>query len=337
MGNNENKQKELTLNFMRAELKGHEEKELLDWINSKPENKALFINNQQIVTEELLKNVALKTTKQWGNLSHRLKLSTHYNAKSRTTKRIGYIASIAAAFIIGLIIASYTPVLQNRGNQNTISQTFSTPNGARTHFKLPDGSVVWLNAGTQLTFSDFGSKDRQVALNGEAYFEVARDEKRPFIISTKFGKVKVFGTSFNVKAYYDDLFATTVESGLVSVSSNEPSEEVFIHPGEQAVLALNADHLCIKNVETQIFTCWKDGVLIFKKDALEDIVTKLERWYNVDIVLAPNMELKNYRFTGNIEMESLPEVLELIRITAPIKYSYDAKKRIVELEMKDLD
>ena len=333
MNNNIYDQKELTLKFLRGELNPGEETELQKWIKGSAENRKQFLYYQQLFKENLTTASSAETYKEWNNLTGKLKLHTGGTGGTRRLIRVAYISGIAAAFLIGLLIATLIPFSGNNTSTVPIVQTFSTPGGARTHFALPDGTIVWLNAGTQLTFSQFEKDERKVELEGEAYFKVMRDEKRPFIISTGFGEVKVLGTSFDVKAYSDDLFATTVEEGLVKVTAENGTGAVLVRPGEQTVLSGN--YMDVKSVETQIYTSWKDGVLIFKKDALEEIVKKLERWYNVDIELAPNMELKNYRFTGTIEMESLPEVLELIRITAPIKYRYDAKKRRVELDMKD--
>lgn len=335
MRSNTNDNKQQTLKFLRGELNKEEEKELLGWISKNAENSEQFKADQYFLNSNLSYSASAETYSQWKNLSQRIGIIHNSSLKLKVLRRMAYVAGIAAAFVIGLYFASLKPIVQQSETIEEIAQTFSTPNGARTHFNLPDGTTVWLNAGTHLTFAKFGIKERIVELNGEAYFKVKRDESRPFIIATQFGKIKVLGTSFNVKAYGDDQFSTTVEEGLVNVSTEKANSEVFIKPGEQAILSAENSVLKVNSVETQIYTSWKDGVLIFKKDALADIVKKLERWYNVDIELAPNMELKNYRFTGNIEMESLPEVLELIRITAPIKYSYDAKKRIVKLEMKE--
>ena len=327
--------KALILKFLMGELNSREEKELFMWVKKSPENKEQFLHDQQLLTKDLIGMPCCGTKKEWEKLSQRLKIDYNTSKKPYKIRRIAYITGIAAAFIIGIFIASVTPFSSKNVPRYEISQTFSTPNGARTTFNLPDGSTVWLNAGTQLTFSAFGKSERRVFLKGEAYFKIAHDAKRPFIISTDFGEVKDLGTAFNVKAYDDDLFTTTVEEGLVEVNAESTSREVYVKPGQQAVLLSALGSVDVKEVETQIFTCWKDGILIFKKDALEDIVKKLERWYNVNIELAPDVELKNYRFTGTIEMESLPEVLELIRITAPVRYKYDAKKRVVEIDMED--
>lgn len=321
--------------FLRGELDTHDETKLLNWANASAENKEQFLANQKALQKNLTESPSDKTREEWAKLSARLDINKQNNHRSLVLRKFGYAAGIVAAFIVGILIASLNP-FQNKSELNiAISQTFSTPDGARSNFELPDGSMVWLNAGSQLTFSTFGTKERKVSLQGEAYFKVVHDEARPFLVSTSYGTVKDLGTSFNVKAYSDDQFTTTVEEGLVSVLAENSTNDVQVNPGQQAVLKSENGKIAISNVETEIYTCWKDGILIFKKDALAEIVKKLERWYNVDIYLVQNVKLKNYRFTGTIEMETLPEVLELIRITAPINYKYDAKERTVRIDMKD--
>jgi transmembrane sensor len=323
--------------FINGTLNTEKENELLCWIKRSEENRKHFLKVQEELNPSLTSKPSQEAVSQWNALSK--KISEKSNQKRRgssTKKRLLQITTMAASLLIGVILTSIYFQSHNKPVPETVqnTQTISTPKGARSNFILPDGSTVWLNSGSSLTFSNVNKKERNVTLIGEAYFKVVKD-KKPFIVSTTFGDVKVFGTSFNVKAYSDDDFLTTLEEGSVKVASSEKNSEVNLKPGQQAYFNQDHSELATRDVNTNIYTSWKDGVLIFNKDPLDVMVKKLERWYNVDIQLTPRTKIKNFRFTGTIEMETLSEVLQLIRVTAPIEYNYDAKKRIVTIDIRE--
>lgn len=238
-----------------------------------------------------------------------------------------------AAVLIVALLATNIFFLQKYGERQVAAtiQKISTPYGAKTNFTLPDGSVVWLNSGSTLSYPSKFSTNRPVTLVGEAYFEVAKDSK-PFIVSTDYGDVEVKGTSFNVKAYSDDnSFETTLEEGIVAFKVKNTQAEVTLKPGEQVLKTANG--YSVKPVETKYFTSWKDGRLIFYKEPFPSFIKKLERWYNVKIEYAdPNLD--ELWYTGTIEMESISEVMEMISVAAPISYDFDVKTRVFTIRAK---
>jgi ferric-dicitrate binding protein FerR (iron transport regulator) len=139
--------------------------------------------------------------------------------------------------------------------------------------------------------------------------------------------VKVLGTNFNVKAYQGEAFVTTLESGSVAFT-NPLGRKAILEPGSQVVYSSNK--FFTQQVDTEVFTSWKDGKLIFRDEPLQNMITRLERWYNVDIKLEDE-RIKNLKYTGTIEMESFSEVLELIKVTTPINYSFDRKTRVLTI------
>lgn len=234
------------------------------------------------------------------------------------------LLAVAAVLIIGLIIGalfyveSFTPEIT--------MQRMSTPYGGKTQFTLPDGSTVWLNSGSSFSYPSRFDGERIVELTGEAYFKVEK-QNEPFKVKTEFGEVEVTGTEFNVKAYQNETFFTTLESGSV-VFTNKYGKQAMLEPGMQVVF--DSVDFKLRRVNTELFTSWKDGQLIFRDEPLQNIITQLERWYNVEIVLKDD-RIKNLKFNGTIEMESFSEVLELIKVTTPIKYSFDRKTRILTI------
>lgn len=198
---------------------------------------------------------------------------------------------------------------------------------------LPDGSAVYLNSVSQLKFpASFSGSERRVELVGEAYFEVVKDAKRPFIVTTKSQSIKVLGTSFNVSAYADDRCESVVlASGSVSLSAanNAP---LTMKPGEMATLQSNSGQYLVENVNTRNYSAWKDGVFIFNRMPLDEIMARLARWYDVDIVFADPRAGKLH-FTGAVEKEwTLSYALEMIRSTTDISFASDGQAIVIGMQ-----
>jgi len=243
-----------------------------------------------------------------------------------------FVLRIAAVLILGLIIS--TAFLFHQTTQVPYVaelQTISTPFGAKTNFKLPDGSVVWLNSGSSVSFISHFDKIRMVSLKGEAFFEVVKNGE-PFHVQTAYGDIEVMGTSFNVSAFAGEDFQTTLLTGIVKVKEKQTGKEVDLQPGQQAEI-IGTD-LKVENVETDKFSSWKDGKLIFRNEYLPAVAKRLERWYNVKIELANDKRLSEISYTGVLEMESFSEVLQLLKVTAPIDFEYNEKTRTIRIEYK---
>jgi ferric-dicitrate binding protein FerR (iron transport regulator) len=241
---------------------------------------------------------------------------------SRVIRIYQGLLSAAAVLIVGLLIGSLFFIQSQK--HEILTQNITTPYGGKTQFTLPDGSSVWLNSGSTFSYPDRFNDERIVELTGEAYFEVEK-QKQPFIVKTQFGEIEVLGTQFNVKAYENETFCTTLESGSV-IFTNKYGKQAQLEPGLQVVF--DESIFKMRSVETKLFTSWKDGQLIFRDEPLQSMVTRLERWYNVKIELRDE-RIKNLKFTGTIEMETFSEVLELIKVTTPIKYTFDRKTRVL--------
>jgi len=239
---------------------------------------------------------------------------------------------VAAVVIVALLLSNVFFFQKSVENQFTETvQTITTPYGAKTNISLPDGSIVWLNSGSTLSYPTKFCKSRPVTLVGEAFFKVEKNHK-PFIVSTNYGDVEVKGTSFNVKAYADDnSFETTLEKGVVAFKVKNTSNEVILKPGEQVKKTLKG--FKVQQVETKFFTSWKEGKLLFNKEPFPCFIKKLERWYNVKIEYT-DPKLDKLCYTGIIEMESISEVMEMISKAAPILYNFNNKTRIFTIRMK---
>ncbi len=205
------------------------------------------------------------------------------------------------------------------------------PPGQLTEVNLPDGSHAWINSDTRLSFStNIRDRRRQVVLDGEAYFRIQKDQ-RPFVVSTKYGEITVLGTSFNVHAYDSGEFQATLVEGSIRYTDRSGQRQVLLSPGQQ--LSFSEDNgIRVNEVKTVQYTSWKDGVLIFRKEPLKDVVRRLERHFDVNIELEDPL-LENIRFTGNIEHESLLDVIEYINKTKPIQYTYNGKQKQLKIRL----
>lgn len=244
-----------------------------------------------------------------------------------------YVAILVIIFGAGIFSGKYIPEMwsERKMAKNELTE-FVVPSGQMAEVNLPDGSHVWLNSESRLSFSDsFLDKTRNVTLKGEALFKVQKGE-RPFVVTTKYGEVRVKGTTFNVCAFENSEFQTTLVEGSVIYRNTELKKEVSLCPGQQIVLSEN-EGIQVHEVKTELFTTWKDGLIIFDKEPLRDVMKKLERHFGIRIELDDNL-LSEIRFTGKIENESLDEVMQYINKTKPIDYLYDKKQKLLTIKVK---
>ncbi|WP_430815151.1 FecR family protein [Carboxylicivirga sp. RSCT41] len=197
------------------------------------------------------------------------------------------------------------------------TNTLIVPRGGEYQLVLPDGTQVYLNADSELTYPvTFSGNKRKVLLKGEAYFDVLADQNRPFIVDCGDQSIEVMGTAFNVSAYEgDDAIVTTLVEGRVTVQTTTGDEVAFdtLMPHEQLVVNRKSGQRNKQEVDTGIYTSWKDGRFIFKNEALEVFMGKLARWYDVEIIITDD-RVKNIRFTGDLprykEMSNILKILE---------------------------
>ena len=204
------------------------------------------------------------------------------------------------------------------------------PRGGEYFMILEDGTKVWLNAATRLKYPvAFVGGIRKVLLEGEAYFEVAHDTTRPFVVETEQAKVTVLGTSFDVSAYEEEGKTwTTLEEGMVEIESLDRGEKIRMVPGEQICL-IEGKGMEKYKVETALFTSWRSGRLVFKDMRLEDLMRNMARWYDVKVEFYRE-EAKDIVFTGDVKKyEDLNEVLEIIELTSDVHFTIEEQRIIV--------
>ena len=215
--------------------------------------------------------------------------------------------------------SSATPVMYN---------TIATPRGGQYKVILADGSIVWLNAASSLRFpTSFQEAERRVEITGEAYFEIAHNQKMPFIVSVNGAEIKVLGTHFNVMAYADEATITTtlLEGSVKFIKGNS---EVKLLPGQQSQLKKTGDVRVFKDVDVDRFVAWKNGYFHFNGEDIGTVTRQLSRWYDVEV---ENEGLINDRFYAEIPRNTkLMEALKALELTGKVRFVVEGKKIIVK-------
>ena len=204
-----------------------------------------------------------------------------------------------------------------------------TPYGEKSKVVLSDGTVVWLNAGSTLKYSNkFNTANRKVELNGEGYFEVRRNEKLPFFVKTKDLQLQVLGTKFNFRDYPEDheVVVSLLEGKVELNNLLKKEKEAILAPDERAILNKTNGRMTVETVTASNASQWTDGYLFFDEELLPDIVKELERSYNVTIRIA-NDSLNTFRFYGNFvrREQSIQEVLDALASTEKIQYKIEER------------
>ncbi len=215
-------------------------------------------------------------------------------------------------------------------NDKAFYNTIRTPRGGQYQVTLSDGTKVWLNAASSLRFPVvFAGSERKVEITGEAYFEVARNEKQPFRVKAAASQVEVLGTHFNVNAYDDEAsIKTTLLEGRVKVSVPEAGPQaIFLEPGQQAGIAKDGKINVLDDADTEAVVAWVFGRFQFRSADLKTILRQIARWYDADIVYKGNVDL---HFTGQLTRhENVSRIFEKLALTGEVKFKVEGKTIIV--------
>ena len=234
------------------------------------------------------------------------------------------MSKVAAILILPMVLMILLDNGFSKKVDNFISNVeYFSPPASRTHIFLPDSSEVWLNSNSKLeVMHGYGSGERGVKLTGEAYFSVKKDQKVPFNVYAQGISVKVHGTKFNISAYEDqDSVETVLMSGSISLKYTQ-------YPGDQGILMVpnqrvnyykQTDSVRSDFVDSQAYCSWKDGIIVFYDSPMEEVTKKLERWFNVKIIIEDE-SLLNYRITGTLKERTLDQIMKFISFTSPIDY-----------------
>ncbi len=235
---------------------------------------------------------------------------------------ITIFSRVAAILIIPLLICSVYFFIRWKfypAGQEVFAKIYCPP-GTRAEFNLPDGSTGWLNSDSYLRYPVNFTVNRHVDMEGEAYFNVAKDRQHPFVVQADGLHVQALGTHFNIMAYPDwKRMEVTLEEGAVQITSDGSGLKKVLRPDQRMVLDLSSGRDSVITGDAGYFTSWKEGYLVFRNVPLEEVAVRLGKWYNSDIVIEDDA-LKNIPYRATFKDQSLERVLSLLKITAPISY-----------------
>ncbi len=307
-----------------------------------------------------LHNEKLKNKGYHLNTIHPETGSFKYKDSHRNKKLKKWFMAGLVVFLIVVIpfsIFHYNKVNTKSNTQPIAKSEVSTKNGSHSKIQLPDGTSVWLNSSSKLTYDNenFGASIREVSLVGEAYFDVVKNPSKPFIIHTTKMDIKVLGTAFNVKSYpTDKTTETSLIRGSVEVTLNDRQEKIMLKPSEKLIFntlqnksekistlkdnvkinekekpIIELSHLTIYPIDNSIVeTAWMENKLVFRNESLEDIALKMERWYGISIVIRTE-SLKKELITGSFEKETIYQALKALQFTNKFNYITEKGKIII--------
>ncbi len=230
---------------------------------------------------------------------------------------------IAAILILPLALFWGIKGYMNYGTAKETWVEIKAPAWTRVQFSLPDGTTGWLNSNSSVRYNGTFVSDRQVTLKGEAFFDVFKDEKRPFRINTDDLVVRALGTRFNVASYENEKNVEVVlEEGKIELSGKEISRPHLMDPNELIVFDKASKSILSETVQPQKYIAWTEGKLVFRNDPVDVIARRLERWYNVDVEVKGNFN-DYLRLRATFTDENLEEVLYFLKRSLPISYKIE--------------
>jgi transmembrane sensor len=351
---------ELIFSYFNSSLSNEDKQILMDWLNKDVANKRYFDECHAVWLSTKVKSAHKDFDSQEAFQRFTNEIKHTISSEKYLFKTISIsIGKAAAVLFITFLSGVLAFSLFHRNSPVDLTYfTITVPAGSKTKMNLPDGSQVWLNSQSKLTYaSNYNQTTREVKLEGEGYFKVAHDKKRPFLVSTSKITIRALGTEFNVKCYAEEgLIETTLINGSVKIEgkakkSNKIENDIILKPNEKLVFIKQTGRLYLKSeslkaaenqtshfeksdvkeeareekmiirtIDPKPHIAWKEDKLVFTGESFDEIKAKLERWYGVTIQVH-DQEIISYRFKGSFEKETLEQALEVLKLAAHFKYS----------------
>ena len=241
----------------------------------------------------------------------------------------------------GTLVAGETGVLSYQREhvtgdsvRQTLYNRLEIPRGAEYFLTLADGTKIWLNSESEIRYPvNFSGSKREVYLIGEAFFKVAEDQNHPFVVHAQETQIEVLGTEFNVRNYADESHvATTLVNGSVRLTDIKTTQKIILKPGEQGCIDKTTGIPDVRDVDTYLYTAWKDSRFVFRNTRMEDLLNTLVRWYDLEIFYQNN-SVKDICFTGDMtRMGDFRRILSIIESNERVRFMIDDRTVIVSLK-----
>ncbi len=308
--------KEIINRYLENSTSDSERKVLLDWLRNE-DNLHEFSKIKSEWLNELPKKSINSNTEE-GIVKLQSFMLKDISTKNRKVIRLQNWYKYSVIILLILMVGT-SIYLGKRVNNNSLSTTVFADKGYVSSIILPDSSKVWLNSGSSITYAnDFGMTTRQLSIKGQAYFEVTKNKRIPFVVKSENVNVKVLGTRFTIDAYDNAATASVIlEEGAVEMSLEKfPGKKYFLKAGERVTYDVNNQKLEKAIVKAERYSTWRNGMLNFYNSPLKDVFVKLDNRYNYSFYLDKSLEDIEVTFT--INQESLAKVLELLKTITPI-------------------
>ncbi len=300
------------IKYFARQTSPQEEEELIQWVDASPENRETFLKYWHMFDAIHLLHEAPVVLPAAGR---RIRMRTW----------LGYAAAMAVIFAIGYF-TSYTG-----RDTEPVWQEITVPSGQRIHLALADGSTVWLNSNTTLRYDpSFSGKTRRMMVDGEAYFEVSTNKKKPFMVETFLGTIEVLGTCFNVEAYSTSRrFVTSLMEGSVQLTSRE--QTVVLKPDQMAIIE-TGERLTVKKITDFEEYSWREGLISFTDASFEEIMKKFEKHYGYEIRIL-NEKVKEYRCSGKFRLsDGVNYALEVLKEDVDFTYERNKQQSVITIK-----
>lgn len=316
------------IKFFQGELSAADTDKLLDAIEKDKTLKEEFINMQNIYALSKLASSSVD------NEEGKKGLKLFYTKANKIKNRNIVIRMFQYAAIITILITStffFTKFYYDL-KESSENNILYVPAGQRAKISLQDGTTVWLNAKSTLKYpAKFSRHNRKVEVIGEAYFDVAKDKKKPFIVSSQAIEIKVLGTQFNIHSYPESGFIATdlIEGSLMVYDKNFKHEFITLKPNQQATYKLGKMYL--SSTKHKDYFLWRDGIYAFENERLNDILEKLQLYYDIKINIV-DAKLVDTRYTGKFrQRDGIDEILRIIQKIQPFNIKKDMENNIITL------
>ena len=316
----ENEHTELIIGYLQNNLTQEETDCFYNWVNESASNKELFFEIKAMYDAGLPLSTPLETSESWGRLLNKKK-----NSQSRRFNLWYQISTYAAVALLAVAISSMYFLFFHEEDNSLYSKYIGGDGLEADVVELPDGTHSSLGSKTTFHYDkDYGKDKRIVYLEGEAYFDVAKQKDKPFIVKTKEQDIEALGTKFNVMAYpLDSLVITTLLEGSVQLKTMNFPERTIMRPNQQLIYNRNTKQASLFHVDARQFTSWTTGYYYFYEQSLKAILDRLSHVYGMQFTV--NSEILNQRtFTGTFYRgQSIKDIMEIVNLSIPIKYKID--------------
>lgn len=307
---------ELLQRYIRGEVSDEERRRIAQWLNENPANMREFLAMRKLY------DISLWQTKP-------KEKTTHKKLLLPIRRIVIEVLKTAAILLIGFFAIKQFMLQEPEEIQ---MQTIHVPTGQRAELTLTDGTHVWLNSRSTLKFPErFSANTRNVELDGEGYFSVHHDPKRPFTVQTGKYAIHVLGTEFNVKAYHNSpLFETALLKGRVEISSPDMPQQLRLKPNEIAT----ADHGVLKTslIPNYNYFKWKEGLFCFEDESIQSLIEKLELYYDIQIDVQRS-SLLQYRYSGKFRIkDGIDHVLKVLQLKHKFTYTKNDEKNLIIIQ-----